>query len=712
MSQSTSPPDEIIDRIYQRTAYAAQQVRHAMATFLGLDAAEVGETDDAPALDAGQLTRYASAWLPLVPTEPAPRALVLDGLQQRSGFTMARVATTGLSPDVSDDESGARNAEVGAGTDTSTTTALLRAIEREITWVPVAKGTILCRQGEPSECMYLVVSGRLRVFVQQTDGTERLVAELRRGDSIGEMGLLSGEVRSATIYASRESELVKLSQEGFNRLVRGSHEFLLQLSRTLVERLRVAQGPPRRPSSLRTIAVLPAGSGHPPIAAFTERLVQALSRIGPTLHVSRARLDEILGPGALDELERDPESGRVRAELNARETAFPFVVYEADPEPSFWTARCSYQADSRLLVGDATGGAELNVVERWLPAPDPHAMLGQALAILHPDRSVLPTGTARWLRPRTVNFHQHVHLGTPSDFDRLARRLAGRAVGLTLGGGGSRGFIHIGVIRALRELGVPIDVIGGTSMGAIIGGLYALEYDFSTVAVLLDQAIATIRPGFDPVLPFVSVTSGRKMTNLLEIFYRGACIEDLWTPFYCVTTNMTTGEAMVHQAGELRKYVRASSSVPGINPPVTENGQLLVDGGILNNLPADVTRALCQDGPVLAVDVSPRAGLVSKLEYGESLGNVRVLLTQLSRRGSTESPVPTMGDILERITMLSSVRQSAQLRADIDLYLHPPTDDINFMDKKISTQVSERGYVYAKPLIEEWRAAWPDAPTW
>lgn len=181
--------------------------------------------------------------------------------------------------------------------------------------------------------------------------------------------------------------------------------------------------------------------------------------------------------------------------------------------------------------------------------------------------------------------------------------MARKKIGLALGGGVAKGLGHIGVIRALLELGVPIDCVAGTSSGSVVGALLA-------AAMTPDQieAIAKATRWRDlvkPVIPRLGLLDGGRLEHLLVKVLGDRRIEDLALPFACVATDIVTGEEVVIRTGPLAPAIRASCSMPGFFTPVEIDGRLLVDGGVVDNVPVDVARSLGADF-VIAVDVSGR----------------------------------------------------------------------------------------------------------
>jgi len=257
-------------------------------------------------------------------------------------------------------------------------------------------------------------------------------------------------------------------------------------------------------------------------------------------------------------------------------------------------------------------------------------------------------------------------------------------------------------VRALREAGVPSDAIAGTSMGSIIGAECALGWTDAEMRARNHEAFIERHPLLDYTLPLVAMLSGRGVTRMLRGLFDDVQIEDLWLTYAAVASNLTDGTVLAGSRGLLRKYIRASCSVPGILPPVSDNGQLLVDGGVLNNIPADIVRDVVGPGVVIAVNVNPSEGLRASDELGDVLEGWSIAWRRVNPFRKSLA-IPNIHDMLERMTMLASIQQAAGVvQATADLYLHPPTDMVRFLDWHAMDAHIERGYEYARPLVAAW----------
>jgi NTE family protein len=298
----------------------------------------------------------------------------------------------------------------------------------------------------------------------------------------------------------------------------------------------------------------------------------------------------------------------------------------------------------------------------------------------------------------------HVRRGHRDDVERVVRRLVGRPIGLVLSGGGARGIAHVGVMQALVEARIPIDYIGATSMGAIFGAVLALGWDVGRIRAEVRELFARPFALYDLTLPISSLLAGKKLDRVLQRQLGDADIEDLWLPFFCVSTDLTRAQLVVHERGCLWKSVRASCTIPGIFPPLQLDGRALVDGGLVDNLPIDLLLERCA-GPAIAVDVFPYGDPGFTKPSSRVAGWVRALRTRL--RGETASP--PLFDILVRSTLVGSkVRQQGALsRNEQVLCLEPPVAHFGVLQWRAHHALVEAGYRHACEALARHRALFP-----
>lgn len=565
-------------------------------------------------------------------------------------------------------------------------TPSMTAIERQLTPLVLPGGAPLFHQGDPSDAVYVVASGCLGVFRHDEDdvaeGGPALIAEITPGNIVGEMALLSRSPHTRSVAALRDSEVWRLSQESFRALTGHHPEVLPALMRNVA--VRNAMGPTKRRRQPRTFALLPVGQDVPS-GRFSVMLEAALGRIGGQV--------QVLGQNSQRE---DPE-WFARCEMDSA-----FVLYRADPALTPWTQLCLRQADCLVVVRRADS-EEPTKLPFEIEAPQPGAVFHRRreLVLLHEGHDPKPGSTAGELAGGMYGQHHHVRLDLPSDFDRLARLITGHAVGAVMAGGGARAFTHIGVVKALRQSGVPIDQVGGTSMGAIVAAAVAARWTDVELAERFRRSFVAANPLSDYTMPFVSLFGGRRVTRLLRTAFGDMDIEDLILPFYCVTANLTTSNADTHTTGRLWRWLRASVSLPGVLPPVNDTGQVHVDGGVIDNLPVRAMRRQGR-GLTIAIDIDTGGALAAGAGVDEPWSAWQFFRRLTWKREET-LPIPSIVRILLRSALVSSAARAIEDRAAADLLIVPPMDKVDLLDWTSFDVAIEAGYAATMKALDEAR---------
>ena len=509
-------------------------------------------------------------------------------------------------------------------------------------------GHLLFEAGSNPDGVYLVASGRLGV---RTHTRLALAAEIERGELVGEAGWLLGKQRSATVVALRDSELLLIPNEQLDRIAAHSTHFSLALARLCARRLRRSHRQDYKPKRARVFVIVP-NSVEVDVADLATRFVDELNKAGRTELVWDARA-----------------SAHTAAWFNRIEEANDHVVYVANWAASGWTRQCCRQADVILMVAPADGA--------FVPWPEKLAEEAIArgarveLALLH-RQHIEPGSAAAWLKTLPATLHHHIQ--GPADLGRVARLLTRRGIGLVLSGGGARGFAHLGIIRALREARVPIDFVGGASIGAIIAAGVALGWSDEEMRLRYRRSFVDTNPVNDYTFPLVALTRGRKVSRLLERAYGDVLIEDLPHPYFCVSANLTTGRLLEHREGRLAHALRASVAIPGVMPPVFHADGVLVDGAAINNLPVDIMQ---QHAP----------GIVIGCDVGadRTFGERRVNIFQ----------------ILMHAGIVNSASSERAQRELADVLLKPTLPDIDLLNWKAFDRAIQAGYDYARMALNE-----------
>ena len=568
------------------------------------------------------------------------------------------------------------------------------ALARRLSRTSIKAGDTLYRQGERGDCMHFVLTGRLQVRRREKHGDERVVAHRSSGQCVGEMALLTGEPRTADVVAVRHTVLARLERHDFEAMLRAHPQAGLAFARSSLRAMSL--GVPDSVHRVATIALVPLRAGVP-IEAFGRRLELALLRFGTTCYLDAASAGAQSGRGSADDLALDRM-------LDDAEKQRRFVICQADATATEWTRKAVAHADRVLFIGDADGARDITPIEHALADCAPASSLAEReLVLLHRSRRSAPSGTAAWLAPRSVQRHAHVAWEGSGDFNRLARRISGQAVTLVLGGGGARGLAHLGAVRAIREAGVPIDAVGGTSIGAIIGALVAFGWSDEQILQSCKRAFVDDRPLDDITLPMFSVLRGRKLERTIRHYVGDVDIVDLWQPYFCVSTNLSKSRVDVHAAGSLWKAIQASAALPGLLPPVVAGGELHVDGAVLDNLPVGLMKRFI-GGSTIAVESAVRD------EYGVDAASFPSPFAYLRSRlqGSRAATLPTLPNILIKSSVLGGRGGRAELREGRDLHINPPLRAFSFLDWNAIYEIVDVGYRHAQACLVPWLEQRPE----
>lgn len=561
--------------------------------------------------------------------------------------------------------------------------AALDALSKHITVREIKSGGVLFTQGGPSDCMYVVATGRLRAIRND----DELVGDIGRYEPVGEIGVIADELRSATVHAIRDSILLKLARADLLRCAATHPKAMIEMTRFMIMRLR-QMGRDRALESARsmhTFAVIPA-TGDVDAHDFAERFSQALA-----LHDSVKLIDDVLVDAELGygtsrrPFQEDATNERVMTLLGDIESRYRYLVYAAGGEPDPWARRCMRQADRLIVVANASSAPTMSpMLERMRSGGSERVPVD--LILLCPQNSD-PGSVLAWRECTHATAHYFVRPGNVDDMDKMVRQVTGRGLGLVLGGGGARGFAHIGLVRALHELKIPVDLTGGSSMGAFLAALIACGYDHNQMAEIARETFVDHNYLNDYMFPSIALIRGRKFVRRLHDIFGEQQIEHLRTSFFCVSTNLTRGTPVVHDRGPLYMWLATSMCVPGVAPPVAYQNELLVDGSVINSLPTDIMQSM-RRGLIVASDVSTAGGDLRApgIEGPDPEGLLR---------WNAPAKRPGMFSIIFRTATLTSESGTAARASRADAYVRMPVTGIGLFDWKKMDEVVERGYRHA-----------------
>lgn len=574
---------------------------------------------------------------------------------------------------------------------------LIDAVRSESETVTIKRGQVLFKQGVEGDEMYLLVRGRLRMTVRGADGELLLTAEIPRFQTIGEIALFTEHDRTASVLALRDSVLLKITRTQFEKLSRNWPDFTLQIGKLIVNRLANQSLGKHLQATNATILTVVSTGDDVDLNHFHQQLCDALEPLGKTLSIDENTVIRELRGRGLRRLSDRHVHVLLAEWLDELESKYDFVVCNGGGVHSRWARHCARYADRMVLVGNLDTRQTLAALESPLLSG---VRVECELVRLHCGDYQNVRDSQVLLDTGRVTRHHHICQSDLDGLPRLARYLAGRAIGLVLAGGGARGFAHIGVIRAIRERGIPIDYVGGTSIGAVIAAFVAMGMNDDELHTTSRHVFLTERPLRDYTFPLLSLIKGRRIDRLLREHTSEREIPDLWLNYFCVSASLTHNQQVVHEEGELWRAIRASISLPGILPPMVRDGELLVDGGLINNLPVDVMIAKGV-GRTIAVDLQGDAQQLtvsgSELPGGAAL--LRRKLLPFADAG-IDSP-PGIFEVMLRASLVGSASQSQRNKSVADVYLNPPVEDFGLLQFKSFDEIVEAGYDYANKVMDD-----------
>ncbi|MCH8490529.1 MAG: patatin-like phospholipase family protein [Oceanicaulis sp.] len=547
--------------------------------------------------------------------------------------------------------------------------AVLKAIEAEVEWFCLPAGATLFSEGDEADAFYLVRSGALAAFRTAADGRAELIGHIRQGEPIGEMALVEERRHSASVYALRDSELVRLPKPAFETLTRKHPSLMRELARMMMFRLR---GGSMRQRSDPKIFALIATSPTIDLEYRARELEKALGAMGLTTAVLT-----------------EDAAGLSGQRFDVVESRHDIVLLCARMSDIEWTQRAMARADRIWLLARADARPSTPLLPE---SPSPAARLKLIdVVMVHHGGDRAAARPQEWVEAAEAARCFHWRQGHREDVQTLARTLTGRSVGLVLSGGGSRAYAHVGAVRALRDAKISFDFYCGASMGAIVAAGVALGWEDSELEDRMRAAFVTSNPLSDWTLPVVSLIKGAKVDKRLEEHFGDLDIADMPRPFFCVSSDLTLGAVRVHRTGRLRDALRASLAIPGLLPPVVDGDSVLVDGAVFNNFPVTELRSFHR-GPNIGSDVK-RTNSICAADFVDPPG----FFGWAMRHGLSDPP--PIASLLLRAAPAGTLDQHAATRDAADLLILPELD-MDLREWRRFDDAVEAGYEAATKMIK------------
>lgn len=544
----------------------------------------------------------------------------------------------------------------------------------------VEEGAYLFKQGDVENSLYVVLSGRLRAVMEDKTGTN-ILGDIGEGEPTGEFALFTNEPRMASVLAIRKTIVLKINKQEYLNLVSQNPAFAGMLTSFLIKRLRRNILEQHMSSTPKNIALINLQPDHD-LSPWTDVIEKTLEESGIPIQV-------------FDHDSQPPQQyDSIFDTLEQQEGLNILVCSEAQPE---WSRQCLLVADLIIVGTEFLADANLYQIEK-IQNLYAQSILNKKIYIvfLHENQTVLPEQTSRWLQKRMVNLHIHVRKNHLGDIRRFCRIISNQAVGVVLGGGGAKGFAHVGAIRALLEVGVEVDFLGGTSAGALYGiGMSHSDFDPQKVNMLCETSAKRKLTSNDFSWPIVSIMSGKKMAGFMKEMFGESELEDIWVNSYCVSTNFSSSGTKVHDRGLISKMVRASIAIPGVFPPVVIDRQLHVDGGVVDNLPIEPMYRY----PVRHIIAISLSGLETRqVDYAETPSAAMLIWDKLT--GKRKYKIPGISSLIVNSLTLNSRQKQENTKAKVSLYFEMDLKEVGLLDDKKWSQTMQKGYEQMKAFLE------------
>ncbi len=490
-----------------------------------------------------------------------------------------------------------------------------------------AAGVTMLAEGDSPHEMYIIQSGSADVFTFDQHGNEYRIARVGPGATLGEMSLFTGQPASSSVRAVTDLDVLVLSEHNFRRAASAFPRIYHNLGAILSARLARSNRRSIRPGAERITAL--RNFGAPPLLSYALACSIAWHTRASTLllMIGDAIPDEL---AALVSATVEPDVSGASGDRSGAPR-----VFDAEPRVHLRFATGEGAFAPRALARTVEDLAEqYDRVLIQLPGERPAPSFAARTLCLAGPHNPLPGGgddrqgytiqawvnTSVVARPSAERVLRIPAL-TPADERALrtgllptssaagralgwaARDVAGLKVGLALGGGGVKGYAHIGVLRALEHVGLPVDYLAGSSIGAAVAAVYASGHRPDTISELMDKVT---EKAFRVTLPTRSLLSNAGLRAGLIQIGGQTHFEDLLIPLAVVTADIVSGEEVVFRSGLLWPAVLASFAIPGMYPPQRMGARILVDGGVLNPVPGDVAADMGAD-VVIAVKLASRS---------------------------------------------------------------------------------------------------------
>ena len=557
----------------------------------------------------------------------------------------------------------------------------------------VIRGETLISAGEDADILYIVLRGRLLVFFADN----RPIAEIEPGEPAGELGFFAGLERTASVIAARNSEVLAITREDYDKVSAKLPGLSRAIMGVMAERLAKSTASALKilPSAGNTVALVTGAGGAMP-TGFLNRLQAAINSAGTESGLRYVGYDDMP-----EQLAQDHDALSAWIAQQERDGCQLLLIGHGGADDN-WNRSITENADRVFIVCDSSlaqqGPVALSDLEQRIQhkslTPNIHKVIWRERGEQRIE------GAANWLSGRELQLHHHVALDSSSDFERLLRFIQGKALGLVLCGGGAFGTAHLGAIKALGEAGIDIDIIGGTSVGAAMAAALAMGRHPDEVMDLCEEMFLKSKAMRRLTVPLHSVIDHKRFDEQMLRHYGRRHVEDLPINFFAVATSLTRNDLHLIRSGELWRAVRASSSIPALLPPVIQDdGEVLIDGALVDNVPISAMRGL-KPGPNLVLNFKKREPWRVRSDYAKMPGRAEAARRTLVRR-KNDQWFPSIFSVLSRTMVITSRRLIDETDMGDDVLLEMPTlPKMSFLNWKRGREQFDIAYAAVSELLQ------------
>jgi NTE family protein len=556
-------------------------------------------------------------------------------------------------------------------------------------------------QGAPSDSIFLLIKGEMVALLTTADKTTKILGHVEPNQTVGELGALSGEPRSLTIKAIKDCILLKLSSKDFIEtcylypaVMYATVHPVITHSESIIHMMSLKK-------STEHVVLVPATSTTSRLKKFAHQFIEYADKFQNLIIISDFEVDFYS-----EDFDHDTLQQKIHLKEKSKKKSQK-IIYLLESSTSPLAKICLKKADMIYLIADSQSKPKIDhsLLDR-IDSRTAHFKSYPELILLHPKETTLPKNTSAWLQLTQFNFHHHVRTHSSRDYHRLLRFIRGKAVGVVLGGGGTRGWAHLGAIKALHEEKIPIDIIGGTSVGAIVGACYALNESYDEAYNRFEAIIEASRHSISwrsLTWPIISLFDAKNFTNAQLSVFQQLLIEDTWLPFFCTSSNLANYEECIHRSGLIWEKTRASSSLPGLIPPMVINGELHLDGGLLNNLPVDIMRQMVgKGGKIVAVELNSSIGDKRRYQFPPIFTFKEAFLARKMKKNESYR-LPRLLDTFMRGLLIGSSAKTRQngLGANVIVNLNLNKFRLLHSNSKQAEKMIEVGYSELKAQLQQ-----------